>query len=395
MSSRWKSFEFLHTGDQFLKKQLELISSAQHSIDIEAYIFMPDKMGTPILEALSAARGRSIQVQILVDGVGSSAHLKELRNLAQRYEVNIKVFNPLPAISMLGLIETDLSSRKDMALMLKSGFVKTFAKLNRRNHRKATIADGQKAIIGGMNITDVTCESVWGSKAWRDSSVFIESPEIAEITESFRHAWAQSPFLLQQHQKIKSPRKLRVHHPNHHDGLIFTNDTPLLRKIYQREFFNRIRKAKSRIYFITPYFVPTRGLLKELAHAASRRVSVQVILPQRSDVRFLDFLKDPYIGFLQARGVRIFEYRKAILHAKYSIIDDLGSMGSGNLNHRSFLHDLEVEATFPSGNGLEQIEAQWNEDLRHCTEVTHKSRVPSSILKRLIAQFIFWFRYYL
>jgi cardiolipin synthase len=395
MSSRWKSFEFLHTGDQFLKKQLELISSAQYSIDIESYIFMPDKMGTPILEALSAARKNSIQVQILVDGIGSSAHLKDLRSLAEKYELNIKVFNPLPAVSALGLIETDLSNRKDMALMLKSGLMKTFAKLNRRNHRKVTIADGQRAIIGGMNITDVTCESIWGGKAWRDSSVFIESPEIAEITESFRHAWAQSPFLLQQHQKFRSSRKMRSAHPNHHDGQIFTNDTPVLRKIYQREFFNRIRKAKTRIHFITPYFVPTRRLLKELAHAVSRGVRVQVILPQRSDVRFLDFLKDPYIDFLRARGVEIFEYRKTILHAKYSIIDDLGSMGSGNLNHRSLLHDLEVEATFSSSNGLEQIESQWNEDFRHCTEVTRESRATSGLLKRLLAQFIFWFRYYL
>lgn len=395
MSARWKNFEFLHTGDHFLKKQLELISSAKRSIDLESYIFMPDKMGTSILEALQAARKRSVEVQILVDGIGSFSYLKDLRGLAQRYELNIKVFNPLPAVSALGLIETDLSNRKDMALMLKSGFVKTFAKLNRRNHRKATIADGQRAIIGGMNITDITCESVWGSKAWRDSSVFIESSEITELTESFRHAWAQSPFLLQQFRNAKPLGKLRVLHPNHHDGQIFTNDTPLLRKIYQREFFSRIRKAQERILFTTPYFVPTRRLLKELAHAASRGVSVQVILPQRSDVRFLDFLKDPYLGFLKARGVRVFEYRKTNLHAKYAIIDDLGSMGSGNLNHRSFLHDLEVEATFSPSNGLEQIEAQWREDLQHCTEVSNNNQATSGFFKHLIAQFIFWFRYYL
>ncbi len=395
MSSPWQSFEFLHSGDDFLKKTLELIHSAKKSIDLESYIFIPDKMGTPILKALSEARHRDIRVQILVDGVGSFSYLKELRSLAQTFGLNVKVFNPLPAVSVFGLVETDLSNRTDMGLMLKSGFIKTFAKLNRRNHRKATIIDGTQAIIGGINVTDVTCESVWGAKAWRDSSVFIESPEVAEIAESFRHAWTQSPFLMQQNQRLKSARKMRLPHPNHHDGQIFTNDTPALRKIYQREFFHRIRNAKNRINFITPYFVPTRRLLKEMTRAAARGVSVHVILPKRSDVRFLDFLKDPYIEFLRARGVRVFEYRKTTLHAKYAIVDDLGSMGSGNLNHRSLLHDLEVEATFSAGNGLEQIESQWREDFHHCSEVTDAIRAPSSLLKHWLAKVIFWFRYYL
>lgn len=395
MSHRWKSFEFFHSGDTFLKKIIELIHSAKHSIDLESYIFMPDKMGMPVLEALSKRERDGIRVRILVDGIGSGGHLLKLRSLAEQHHLDIKVFNPLPAISLFGLIQTDLSNRQEMAHMLQSGFSTTMAKLNKRNHRKALIIDDRIAMIGGMNISDVTCSSVWGSKAWRDTSVLIESSEIEELCHAFRHAWHQASFLMRNSHKNLSAKEPR--HPSQpkEDGQIYLNDRAELRKAYHREFFRRIAQAQERIYFVTPYFVPTRRLLKSLAAARARGVDIQIILPQRSDVRFLDFLKDPYISYLHGHGVRIFEYRTAVLHAKYAIIDGLGSVGSGNLNHRSLLHDLEVEATFSQQNGLEEIEKQWFIDLSRCHPISPLQSQTRSIIQKLMAQIIFWFRYYL
>lgn len=395
MSAGWKSIEFIHSGDLFLERTLHLINHAQRSIDLESYIFMADEMGKLVLEALSIAKKRGVQVRILIDGVGSGPHLKAIRDKAHLLDLEVKVFNPLPAVFVLGLFQTDLSNRKEMAQMLTSGFAKTISRLNRRNHRKSTIVDNEKAIIGGINITDVTLEKVHGSKAWRDTSVLIESPEISEISEAFRHAWTQSPFLTSPGASQRAPKKIKFPSQNGSDGNIFLNDRPSLRKTYHKEFFHRIRSAHHRIYLVTPYFVPTRRLLKELAHAAARGVQVQIILPERSDVRILDFLKDPYIRFLCSKGVHIYQYPGRILHAKYAIIDNLASVGSGNLNHRSLLHDLEVEATFPIGQGLEDLERQWLIDLENSEETPLHRIIHRSFLKRIVAEFIFWFRYYL
>jgi len=395
MSHRWKSYEFFHSGDSFLKKVIELINSAKHSIDLESYIFMPDKMGMPVLEALGKRERDGIRVRVLIDGVGSSGHLQKLRSLAEKHHLDIKVFNPLPAISLFGLIQTDLSNRQEMAHMLRSGFSKTMAKLNRRNHRKTLIIDDRVAMIGGMNISDVTCSSVWGSKAWRDTSVLIESTEIAELCHAFRHAWHQASFLMRTSHRNLSAKEPRQPSQLIEDGQIYLNDRADLRKAYHREFFRRIIEARRRIFFVTPYFVPTRRLLRSLAAAKARGVDIQIILPQRSDVRFLDFLKDPYISYLHDRGVRIFEYKTAVLHAKYAIIDELGSVGSGNLNHRSLLHDLEVEATFSKENGLEEIERQWFVDLSRCRPIAPPHSKTRSLIQKLLAQIIFWFRYYL
>lgn len=317
------------------------ICNSKSTIDLESYIFADDILGKRIAKLLIAAAERGIRIRLIIDGVGSPGWSYSFRQPFEQAGIAVRVFNPLPwAISSL----------------------------NRRNHRKNCILDDRIAFLGSINISACHLKSCLGEKAWRDTAVRLEGDGIPTLARAFEHTWRHSvPFIGQKtfnrRKEIKRLRPLR-------SPLVRLNNTwPRRHRIY-KDLIGRIQGAQKRIWVTNPYFLPPNGIIEVLCEAAGRGVDVRLLLPRQSDVFFMHWVSSEFYERLLRGGVRIFEYLPRVLHAKTLIIDNWVSTGSSNMNHRSLLHDLEVDVVLTHRKSRLSIEEQFTDDIQHSQEIT-------------------------
>ena len=165
--------------------------------------------------------------------------------------------------------------------------------------------------------------------------------------------------------------------------------TRKLRFSANMSLLRRIARAERRIWITSAYFVPRTLVTLALKSAASRGVDVRVLVPQVSDVFFVPWLTRLYSVFLISFGVRFFEYVPSVLHAKSAIIDDWTFVGSSNFNHRSFIHDLELDVVLSRPESINAMAAQFEKDCRLSSESkggnAHKGFI--GIIARLLWRF--------
>jgi cardiolipin synthase len=228
-------------------------------------------------------------------------------------------------------------------------------KLNRRNHRKSCVIDGKTGFLGGMNITA-------RQLVWRDTSVKLEGEGLSRLSAAFEHAWNQrrSPLLGARPGAVSS-------------GAVRLNVTRKQRKAAFKDLVRRVLHAKRRIWITNPYFIPDLSLIRALRFAAWAGIDVRLLFPSRSDVWGIQWAIRSFYFILLSAKVRIFEYTPSVLHAKIAMIDDWVLVGSSNLNHRSLLHDLEVDAVLSSRESLLSLEEQFRSDLSTSLEVDARS----------------------
>jgi cardiolipin synthase len=157
----------------------------------------------------------------------------------------------------------------------------------------------------------------------------------------------------------------------------------------------RLSTAQSRIYVTTAYFLPKRSLLRAFLKAARRGVDVQILIPGKSDVPMVKWAAFSMVRFLLQKQITMYEYQKSILHAKTMIIDDVVFIGSFNLNHRSILHDLEVEAVLKDPESLQSMLDQWHKDIQESKRVGERDFHRPSWWLRPLYRLAFRLRYLL
>lgn len=329
----WESVEFIHHFDEFQKRLLYETQNSRHSIYVEFYIFNFDDFGRSFLQSLERAIARGLHVQLMIDALGSSRDLTLIEAYCKKANINLKIFRP----PWLHFFKT------------RTPLTNFFKRLNSRNHRKLVVFDNQKALVGSYNIAKLD---------WRDTAALVSGEPVRNIVLAHRYTWLRTRKLPLPPQRFYEVRKtLRLINP-----LVRINSTLRLRRHIYKDFLRRIRHAKKNILLVTPYFIPRYRFLKALEKAAKRGVSTHIILPLISDVKIVQWASLGILHQLQKKGVRIYLYNKKILHAKYSIIDDWSFIGSHNLNHRSFQHDLELDVVFTESAHLHALERQFFTD---------------------------------
>lgn len=376
----WDSEKVYFSGDLFYSALLRDIESARATIEFETYIFTIDKIGERVLEALARAAARGVSVRLLIDGVGSYTWtLADLETWRAR-KLLIRVFHPLPWQTHRTWIWEFLKQR---------WFSTSRSWMNRRNHRKVTILDGKVAYLGGMNICANHSTECSGLNAWRDTMVRVEGARgVRTLRQAFEMAWRMP-------RKKKFWRRLRRRAQKVAGfGLVRLNYSRRARLRFHRELFRRLVRAQKRIWITTPYFVPPPSIYRALRVAAWSGVDVRILVPAKNDVWFMKIVGRAYYGALQASGARIFEYEPSILHAKTTIIDDWVTVGSANYNHRSFLHDLEVEVRLVSPEATLTLERQFLADQHESREVLpwrwRRRMFWMRITERLMLRFRYW-----
>jgi len=329
----------------FLQRLQKDLSECKQNVDIEMYIWGDDKLTLEFEVGLIALVQRGVKVRLLVDAIGSYGWIYSRMKEVISAGIEVRVFHPIPGISRL--------------LQMGPGWVKFFSFMNRRTHRKAIIIDRKIAYIGSFNFMLEALE-------WRESIVRITSFSVKSIQVLFQDAWNYRP---QIHNILCGA----------HYCAPKINDEYILDMQRSVEI---LMNAKKRIWLTTSYFNPPRILLKEMMLAARRGVDVRLLLPKLSDISFLRWVAQQFYSRLYKATVKVYEYKPRNLHAKTAILDDCAIVGSGNLNHRSFLKDLELNVILRRQPSLLQLEAQFEQDLLESTLVDDKFVV--SFWKRIV-----------
>lgn len=377
----WSHVQIFHSGDDYFHSLIQDIRRARRSVTIESYIFVEDTLTKTILHELTNARQRGCTVKIVVDGFGSYTSIPFLDRFCTDNGLELRVFHPLPY---------PLIWAHQFALKYSWRSSLWFKRINRRTHRKITIFDETRAYLGSLNFTQIHCASLVGDKAWRDTGVCVEGEPVKRLVLSFQISYLRTFMkgLLTWIGRWKIQED-----PTHQ--ILRLNTTQRMRRALYRDLLRRISLAQSRIYLTTAYFLPRRSLIRALMKAARRGVDVQLLIPGKSDVPLVKWAAFYLVRFLLQRRIPIFEYQKSILHAKTMILDNEAFIGSFNLNHRSFLHDLEVEVVLRDRDSLQDMLQQWKTDLANSKPVLEKDFATPSWLTRLLYRLAFRLRYML
>jgi cardiolipin synthase len=222
-------------------------------------------------------------------------------------------------------------------------------------------------------------------KKWKDLGVRVVGSQVKIAVLSFKKIWNLKEY--RQYKKIEKNYIKNI-------ASIQLNHSVFMKQLYYRQLLRNIRNAKDRIWLITPYFIPTGAFIRALGKAAARGVDVQILTSSKSDVKIFQTLQFFYYPFLLKKGAKVYQYTETVLHAKSFIIDDWITIGSSNLNHRSLIHDLEVDLAIQRGDNRKRIEIDFITSTQSQLEVTKKHVDQRSLWDRFLSNLYFIFKYW-
>jgi cardiolipin synthase len=326
------------------------IDAARNEVLVESYIFKDDATGRSLVETLGRAVGRGVRVRVLADAFGSIATRRDFWRQMRARGIEVRLFHPL------------------FPHLLLQPF---------RDHRKILVVDGRTAFTGGMNIGDEYGSSLSRHGGpWRDTHVRVEGPAAWGMAIVFTEAWdaaGGSPIVLEP----LAPETGGV-------AILVLDSRPFRGTGEVVSVLAAITAAARRRLWITnAYFAPRWRAIERLGEAVRRGVDVRLLLPGRSDVALVRHAGHGYYAALLERGVRIFEYQSAVLHAKTAVADDFVSLaGSSNLDFRSFHFNAECNIVMLDEETGRIFSEKFEQDLEESVEITPAIWARRSFLHR-------------
>ena len=244
-------------------------------------------------------------------------------------------------------------------------------RLNYRNHRKLCIIDSEIGYIGGFNVGDEYLGIVPRYGAWRDTHLRFRGDAVDQMQMRFIKDWnftASTGFIrLDEAYFPKRPQ---------FDGVrtqIVSSGPDTQWKNVRNGYFKMMNEAEDHIYLTTPYFVPDDGIFEALRVAALSGIDVRILIPGNPDHFFVYWASMSYLGELLEAGVRCYQYEKGFIHAKVLCIDgQVASVGTANMDIRSFDLNFEVNAFLYDKPLTERLEADFLNDLKNGVEITRE-----------------------
>lgn len=397
----------LKNGPPTYKSMFATIASATSTINLETFTFEPDDIGQRLLDALTEKQRSGIQVNIIYDSIGSINTSKAFFEKFTQAGGRVVEYNPINP------------------LKAKVGW-----DLNERDHRKLLVVDGKIAYVGGVNISSVytsnafrrfssydryedikenkkraqyereatpepdsnslidkTPENTPAKKqpeeppiTWRDTHVMIEGPVVANFQDLFMKSWNNQ----------KGPELGREgYYPElrnvGNDIIRAIGSTPNdpYNLIYDT-LISAINSAEDHVWITNAYFIPDINLITALKDAAARGVDVRILLPSTTDSSLVLNASRSYFDELLAAGIKIYERQDVMLHAKTALIDGVWStVGSSNLDWRSFIYNQEINAVILGADFGQQMQVMYEEDLKVSKEIKLEEWRKRSLLSRI------------
>jgi cardiolipin synthase len=317
------------------------IAQAQVSIDLEYYIFLADRTGTAIRDALIERARAGVKVRLLLDAMGSGRCARSF----------------LQAL-------TDAGGEHAWFHPLRFGRVWRRPWLNLRTHRKIVVIDGRIAYTGGINITDEEDERL-REDAYHDLHLRLEGRIAYALqivfVEDWSYATGQAPVV---------PPRLEEAEVGTYAVQVIASGPDSQWEAIHRAHIVAIHGAKRRVWLTTPYFVPGEAAMMALTSAALGGLDVRLLVPRVSDSRVVTLAARSYFDELLAAGVRVYEYGPRMLHSKALLVDDhIAIIGSANFDHRSFRLNFEVSLLIHDARVAGELERMIEHDLGHSPRV--------------------------
>lgn len=328
------------------------IRQARDHINMETYIFESDDVGQQFSRLLIDKQRQGVQVNLIYDSVGALNTPREFFQPLIDAGVHVLEFNPVnPALARKGW------------------------DVNQRDHRKLLVVDGKTAFVGGINISSVYSSGSFktGNKRhtdktipWRDTQVRIDGPVVAEFQKMFLATWnnqrgptldTRHYFPAIRHQGNEIVRGI-ASTPDKDDSVMYVT------------LISAIQHAESTVCLTNAYFIPDPQLREALKQAVARGVDVRLVLPGKSDSALVLYASHSFYTELLRAGVRIYERQEALLHAKTALIDGVWStIGSTNLDWRSFVYNQEINAVILGPQFAAQMQTMFDRDLGASREI--------------------------
>ncbi|MGU3668751.1 phospholipase D-like domain-containing protein [Methylobacterium sp. A49B] len=301
-------------GDAAYPVMLEAIRSARTSIALSSYIFRNDATGGEFCDALVDAQGRGVQVRVIIDGIGGGYF-------------RAPVYRRLTAAGV------------PAALFMHSALPWRMPFLNLRSHKKLLILDGRVAFTGGLNISHPNRVALKPEHPIRDTHFRLTGPVVEQLAAAFAADWA---FVAG--ENLDGPPWFVDLEP---DGpsvarAVTSGPDADVEKIEQ-VILQALACARRSVRFVTPYFLPDELVTGALAQAATRGITVDVVVPRVSDHPFIDWATRAHLDPLLRAGVRVWLDEPPFDHSKAMVVDDIWCfVGSANWDMRSFRLNFEL-----------------------------------------------------
>jgi len=354
-----------HDGNTKFADLLVDINNAESFIHIMYYIVRADRIGREMIDALSAAAARGVEVKMLLDGMGCYGTPKRLFKPLKKTGGEVSIFWP-----------------------------PHFARVNFRNHRKLCVIDGKSGYLGGMNIGDEYLGRVNRFGFWRDTHIKITGDAIKELEIRFISDWNFSVPDRPADGKLKFQAKyFPVLERKNGVCIQIVSSGPDTKwsNIYNG-YAKMMAEADRNIYIQTPYFSPDDCIFQSLRIAALSGIDVRIVIPANPDHYFVYWASLSYLGELIKAGVKCYQYEKGFIHSKLLCVDGtVCSTGTANMDVRSFNLNFELNAFIYDRNVTKQLEEAFLRDLDDCTEITpgwYNSRPKFDKIKESVSRLL-------
>lgn len=329
----------LNDGTETFETIFEEILKAQSSIHVEYYIIRDDTLGRTFAELLCSKAAEGVQVRLIYDSLGSLGlprrYIRQLRDAGVEVEEFMPVIFPLFT-----------------------------SKINYRNHRKIIVIDGKVAFTGGLNVADRYITGTPKLGDWRDTHLRIEGKAAHTLQAIFITDWH---FV----HHVQLDEELYFAKTESKEGVamqIASSGPDSDWASIMQGYFCAITKARNHIYISTPYFLPNEALLTAIKVASLGGVDVRIMLPFRSDSKIVYWATRSYISELVEAGVKVYLYYGGFNHSKLLMIDSMmSSIGTANMDIRSFEDNFEVSALIYNSPKTIELEERFLSDLEKAT----------------------------
>ena len=361
-------------GYTFFPALLAAIAKAKDHIHIDMYIIEDDPLGNLVADALIGKARQGVEVKVIYDDVGCW-------NVSHRF------------------FERMRSEGIEVVAFLPVRFPSFTSKVNYRNHRKLIVIDGLTGFVGGMNIALRYVKGT-GTLPWRDTMVEVTGSGVYGLQRAFLVDWYFCDRTLISNRKYYPTATLRgkslevegeridsqqnnppASHLSPLTQMVTSGPVTPYPEIMQG-YVHIILAAKRYVYMETPYFLPTEPVLFAMKTAAAAGVDVRVLVPLRSDAKFVEWASKSYLREAVEAGIKVSLYTAGFLHSKLLVSDDnISTCGSTNVDFRSFENNFESNMFFYGEDMAVRLRDVYMEDER-------QSRLLSDMPERMSPKFI-------
>ncbi|NRD78439.1 cardiolipin synthase [Bacillus sp. BRMEA1] len=334
--------EVLTNGEETFRNIIDELKRARHHIHLEYYIVRHDQIGNEIKEILIEKAHQGVKVRFMFDAVGSwqlsKSYIHELKNAG----IETIPFGPV-----------------------KLPFLNN--KFNFRNHRKIIVIDGNIGFVGGLNIGD---EYLGRSKEfgfWRDTHLKLRGEAVRSLQLIFLQDW----YYMTNHSFLTAEYlSPQIDHLSHGGVQLIPGGPDNEWSVIKNIFFSMISSAKKSVWIASPYFIPDEDIFSALKIAALSGVEVRLLVPNRPDKRIVFHASRSYFPELLEAGVKVYEYQRGFMHSKMIIVDgELASIGTSNMDMRSFHLNFEVNAFLFRTKSTQKLVEEFINDLSFSKEI--------------------------